>query len=118
MDLPPRVEWRPIKPGEKVRDYCAAVDVCADWTGWKERRFAGDDVIAALEAAVAAKKSIERVPPAFSIDRIIGMVRDDAFACTFQTMGGYRAALIRELARYVPAGNASLTSGEAVPLKR
>lgn len=34
----------------------AAVICCGDWTGWDERRFEGDNVFEALEAAVAAHR--------------------------------------------------------------
>jgi hypothetical protein len=36
-----------------------AVDCCGDWTGWDERRFAGDTILDALRIAHEAKIAAE-----------------------------------------------------------
>lgn len=37
-----------------------AVDCCGEWTGWDERRFTGETILEALEAAYEARISAER----------------------------------------------------------
>lgn len=37
-----------------------AVEVCADWTDWKERRFTGETLLEALQAAIAGRAALEQ----------------------------------------------------------
>ena len=37
--------------------YANEIEVCDEWTGWKPRRFGGDTLAEALEAAEAAKEN-------------------------------------------------------------
>lgn len=41
---------------ETLAEQCA-VEVCAYWTQWKERRFYGETVLAALQAAYTASRA-------------------------------------------------------------
>lgn len=38
----------------------SAVECCGDWTCWEERRFTGDNILEALQAARDAMMAIER----------------------------------------------------------
>ena len=35
-----------------------AIFVCGDWTNWKEQRFTGESILAALESAVVARNMV------------------------------------------------------------